>query len=138
MSDFARTRVAIGEALAIALGIKVSQGKIDSPSPNRKTGCVFVTGYNPDPADVNMQQVQFVVRVFSQSSAVQQVPETPLDPTELEDLAETTLSCLQAIQADQTIQAGFFQWSSTEIDHDERFVEHAFYTWNRSLFAGGG
>jgi hypothetical protein len=62
-----------------------------------------------------------------------------IDPTGLTDLAQSILQSLQPVQADQTNQSGYFQWISTEYDHDEQGVELRFRAWSAlSEFAAGG
>lgn len=139
MSAFKRTREAVAAQLQTDLDIRVYQGVLDEPnSPGQHVACIFSTGRAPYSADVLMAEIEFVVRAFAKSSGVAATPETPLDPTDLEDLEEQILVSLKPRQADTTIQDGYFVWDKSDFDHVSRYVEITFHTWQTSPFGAGG
>jgi hypothetical protein len=139
-TDITTLREALAVQLATDLGIPFKAGKLGAPQEQGDIGCIYPVTEAPWSNDVNVQTFEFAVRVYKRKiTTTSPAPEQVIDPTSLEDTAKAILQSLKPVQADQTSQVGYFQWVSTEYDHDEQGVEVRFRAWSAlSEFAAGG
>ena len=134
-------RSAVMAQLAEDLDMRFVPGELKGPIPGltQDLGCVFGLRAEPNRRDVNMRDDILVVRVFL-ARYQEQDPnfEQPLDPTPLEETEQAIIASLQPVQADQDIQAGYFQWTASLFEHSWQAVEVQFRSWHQSEFALGG
>jgi hypothetical protein len=130
-------REAVTQKLQDDLGIQFVAGKFDGPAA-QDIGCVYVSHSEPNRRDINLRDDTLVVRIFRPYIQRDPTVEMPLDPAPLEDLELAVLDSLQPVQDDQTYLPGFFEWLSTEFEHDLQGIEMQFRSWRRSEYAKGG
>ena len=125
-------RQSLMTTLETALSIPFVPGKLEGNPGRGDIGCVFPGGFSEVEDDVSLQQTTMFARVFKKPDARRREPQKPIDPTELETLADAIPAALDDVQT----SAGpwYFRVVSVEIDMDTLGIEAVITGWEANTF----
>jgi hypothetical protein len=130
-------RTAVQNQLATALGIEIVAGKLPEEfrAARKDIGCVWPGSAHEVDGQVDLEQLVVYARIykrFDQSQA--RNPEKPVDPTEIETLAELIQGSLDDIANAPAGGPWYFRVTSVEIDMDYQRVEAVIVGFDANVF----
>ena len=106
-------RAAVRDRLQTVTGIPMIDGYLEGPIETRDLGCVWPVAKREDEDNAALERIELRARIFKRYVRSTN-PETPIDPSELEALAETVQGGLDDIQG----SAGPWYFRVTGIEFD--------------------
>ncbi len=126
----ATVRAAVQAELAADLGIPFESGRIDQ-NPRRHLGCCWAAAVEEVEGHVLEEEIAVYARVFVPWQQPVE-PTKPIDPTPLEELADTIRTAL----ADRQAAIGWmFRVTRCELNYDQHFVDCEIVVHQANTFA---
>lgn len=127
-------RQTVANELATELGIPFVPGRVEGPIENGLLGCSWPAGKRENADDANVEELEIYVRVLRPFTERIE-PRLPIDPTPLEDLADTFQTALEAVQT--SAAPWYFRVTELELDVDAYTITATLVGYGYNLFGGG-